>query len=126
MSRAGIELGKSGEETAVSYLKKNGFRILLRNFKNSLGEIDIIAKDKNTLCFIEVKTRTSLDKGFPQEAITPAKQHKLSKVAISFLKSRKLLDSSARFDIVSVLKTSEGEEVELIQDAFPLDSRYLY
>lgn len=126
MSRAGIELGKSGEDLAVSYLKKKGYLILQRNFKNSLGEIDIIAKDKNTLCFIEVKTRTNLDKGLPQEAITRTKQHKLTKVAISFLKSRKLLDASARFDIVSVLKTPEGDEVELIQDAFDLVGKYSY
>jgi len=126
MSRQGIELGKSGEEVALGYLKNKGYRILERNFKNSLGEIDIIAKDKKTWCFIEVKTRTNLDKGLPQEAITPAKQHKLSKVALSFLKSRKLLNSPARFDIVSVLKNPEGEKVELIQNAFFLDSHYLY
>lgn len=126
MSRAGIELGKSGEEIAVLHLKKKGYRILQRNFKNSLGEIDIIAKDKNTYCFIEVKTRTNLDKGLPQEAITRSKQHKLCKVAVSFLKSRKLLDSSARFDIVAVIKTPDTEEVELIQDAFELSGRYSY
>lgn len=126
MSRAGIELGKSGEETAVAYLKKKGYRILQRNFKNSLGEIDIIAKDKKTFCFIEVKTRSNLDKGLPQEAINAHKQHKLSQVALSFLKTRKLLNSPARFDIVSVLKSPEGEKVDLIQNAFSLDSHYLY
>ena len=126
MSRRGIELGKAGEEMAVEYLKGKGYRILQRNFKNALGEIDIIAKHKDSICFIEVKTRTNLDKGLPQEAITGPKQRKLSRVALSFLKSRKLFASPARFDIVAVLKTPEENHIELFQNAFCLDGRYSY
>jgi putative endonuclease len=126
MSRKNIEFGKSGEEAAVDYLEQKGYRVLERNFKNPLGEIDIIAKDKKTICFIEVKTRSSLDKGYPQEAINRRKQRKLSRVALSFLKSRRLLDCAARFDIVSVIFGSEGTRIDLIQDAFELDGRYLY
>src|SRR3989338_9029077 len=126
MSRARIELGKAGEDLAVDYLQGKGYRILQRNFKCALGEIDIIARHKDSICFIEVKTRTNLDKGLPQEAITGPKQRKLSRVALSFLKSRKLLASPARFDIVAVLATPEENQIELSQDAIELDARYLY
>lgn len=111
---------------AVGHLEAQGYHILKQNFKNSLGEIDIIAKDKDTVCFIEVKTRATLDKGLPQEAINPHKQRKLSQVALSFLKSKRLLDSRARFDIVSVLCSPTEEKVEIIKDAFPLCERYSY
>lgn len=126
MSRQGIELGKAGEDLAVAYLKEKGYRILQRNFKNALGEIDIIARHKGTVCFIEVKTRTNLDKGLPQEAINRPKQRKLSQVALSFLKSRKLFASPARFDIVAVLAGRDGTQIDLIQDAFELNGRYNY
>lgn len=126
MPSKNLELGRRGEELVVSHLEFQGYRILKRNFKNSLGEIDIIAKDKNTLCFIEVKTRASLDKGLPQEAITARKQRKLSQVALSFLKNNRLLDTRARFDIVSVLSSPTEEKVEIIKDAFPLCERYSY
>jgi putative endonuclease len=126
MSRQSIDLGKAGEEAAIEFLEGKGFRILQRNFKCALGEIDIIAKDKGTICFIEVKTRAGLNKGLPQEAITRAKQRKLSQVALSFLKSRNLLDSSARFDIVCILYGRDATQIELLQDAFELNARYSY
>lgn len=126
MSRK-IDLGKQGEETAAVFLKNQGYRILERNFKNKLGEIDIIAKDADVICFIEVKTRTSGDFGSPLEAITKSKQHKLSKVALSYLKTNNLMDENARFDIVSVEKDEKGQErVEILKDAFELSSPYSY
>jgi len=119
MGTDNIELGKKGEECAADFLKKNGYKIIQRNYRNKLGEIDIIAKDKNTLCFIEVKTRTSLDFGLPQEAVNFYKQKKLNRVALSYLKQYNLLDKPARFDIVSVVfKEDNKAEVGLIKDAF--------
>jgi len=79
------QLGKSGETTAVQYLKKNGYRILEQNYRTDLGEIDIIAKDKDTLVFIEVKARTSYRFGDPKYAVTQKKQRKISMVALSYL-----------------------------------------
>jgi putative endonuclease len=119
MFQNNIELGRKGEERAVDFLKKNGYRIIQRNYKNKLGEIDIIAKDKDTLCFIEVKTRVNLNFGLPQEAVNFYKQKKLNKVALSYLKQYNLLNIPARFDIVSVIINNQNKvEINIIKDAF--------
>ena len=120
MSKRTAAVGKEGEDIAVDFLKKSGYRIVQRNYKNKLGEVDIIARDKETLSFIEVKTRTSLAFGYPQEAITQAKQRQLNKVALSYLKQYNLLHTSARFDIVSILldNNHSAPEVSLIKNAF--------
>src|SRR5512136_3041511 len=82
------ELGKRGEEIALRFLKKKGYRIIEKNYVCKMGEMDIIAKEKDTLAFIEVKTRTSTDFGPPQLAVNAAKQMQLSKVALYFLKEK--------------------------------------
>ena len=112
------ELGKKGEEMALRFLKKNGYRIFVRNYVCKMGEIDIIAKEKDTLVFIEVKTRTSTVFGPPQLAVNSAKQMQLSKVALYFLKEKGLEDVKARFDVVAILLGPKGPEIELIRDAF--------
>jgi len=117
------ELGRIGEEVALRYLKKSGYRILARNYVCKLGEIDIIAKEKDTLTFIEVKTRTSALFGPPQLAVTPSKQMQLSKAALYFLKEKRLGDVKARFDVVAIVLGPDGEEIELIRDAF--DSKWI-
>lgn len=114
------ELGRKGEEAALRFLKKNGYRIIEKNYVCKLGEIDIIAKEKDTLSFIEVKTRTSTLFGPPQLSVTPSKQMQLSKAALYFLKEKKLEDTKARFDVVAILLGPQGEEIELIRDAFDL------
>jgi putative endonuclease len=88
-----------------------------------MGEMDIIAKEKDTWAFIEVKTRTSTTFGPPQLAVNPTKQMQLSKVALCFLKEKQLEDVRARFDVVAILLRPKGEEIELIKDAF--DLRYV-
>jgi len=117
------ELGKKGEEVALPFLKKNGYRIVERNYVCKMGEVDIIAKEKDTLAFIEVKTRTSNAFGPPQLAVTPSKQMQLSKAAWSFLKEKRIENVRARFDVVAILIRPEGEEIELIRDAF--DSKWV-
>jgi len=114
------DLGKEGEERAFRFLRKKGYRIIEQNYVCNLGEMDIIAKEKDTLVFVEVKTRTSTAFGPPQLAVTPLKQRQLSKVALNFLKERKLEDVKARFDVVAILLSPEKEEIELIRDAFDL------
>ena len=126
MSKQGLYLGKKGEETAVGLLKDNGYKILLRNYKTKLGEIDIIASDKGTICFIEVKTRQSDRFGLPAEAISASKQRQISKAALAFLKERKLLDKKARFDVVSILYSKDIPRLDLIQNAFELDRSFTY
>jgi putative endonuclease len=113
-------LGKQGEEMALRFLKKKGYRVMVQNYVCKMGEMDIIAKEKDTLVFVEVKTRTSMAFGPPQLAVTPFKQRQLSKVALNFLKEKKLEDIKARFDVVAILLTAGNEQIELIRDAFDL------
>jgi len=101
-------------------LKKKGYRIIEQNYVCKMGEMDIIAKEKDTLVFVEVKTRTSTAFGPPQLAVTPFKQRQLSKVALNFLTEKKLEDIKARFDVVAILLPPEKEEIELIRNAFDL------
>ncbi len=114
------ELGKQGEEIAIRFLKKKGYRILLRNYVCKMGEMDIIAREKETLVFVEVKTRTSTEFGPPQLAVNSRKQRQLSKVALNYLNEKRLKDVKARFDVVAILLRQKGEEIELIRDAFDL------
>ncbi len=114
------ELGRKGEETALRFLKKKGFRIIEKNYVCKMGEMDIIAKEKDILVFVEVKTRTSTLFGPPQLAVNSSKQRQLSKVALNYLKEKQLGDVKARFDVVAILLGARGEEIELIKDAFDL------
>lgn len=114
------ELGEKGEELALRFLKKKGYRLIEKNYICKLGEMDIIAREKDTLVFIEVKTRTSTEFGPPQLAVNASKQRQLSKVALNYLSENRLKDVKARFDVVAILLRSKGEEIELIRDAFDL------
>jgi putative endonuclease len=113
-------LGEKGEDIAAAFLEKKGYNILFRNYKCSFGEIDIIAKHKKTLAFIEVKTRSTKKYGLPQEAVTSVKQAKISRVALEFVQRYKMDNRAARFDVVSVQSLNDGYEVDLIENAFEL------
>jgi len=121
-----LYLGKKGEEIAVGLLKDNGYKILLRNYKTKLGEIDIIASDKGTICFIEVKTRQSDRFGLPSEAVSASKQRQISKAALVFLKERNILDKKARFDVVSILYSKDIPQLDLIKNAFELNNDFVF
>jgi putative endonuclease len=108
---------------ALRFLKKRGYRIIEKNYVCKMGEMDIIAKERDTLAFIEVKTRTSTEFGPPQLAVNASKQRQLSKVALNYLKEKQLEEVKARFDVVAILLGQKGEEIELIRDAF--DLKYL-
>jgi putative endonuclease len=90
MSNETINLGRRGENLSVEFLKKQGYKIMERNYRCSIGEVDIIAKEKNVLCFVEVKTRKTEEYGLPEEAIDWHKQRKLAKVALTYLKEKKI------------------------------------
>lgn len=94
--------GAIGEKLAVSYLIKNNYKIIDRNFKCKLGEIDIIATIDDVVVFVEVKTRKSLIYGYPYEAVTLSKQQKIIKTAHSYIKLKKIMDKQYRFDIIEV------------------------
>ncbi len=114
------KLGVAGENSAVVFLKKKGYSILERNFRTKIGEIDIVAKEGKTLCFVEVKARMSTTQGVPQESVSFFKQRKLSRLALIYLKQHfQSIDQLARFDVVSVFLDEDGEEqIQLIQNAF--------
>ncbi len=115
------ELGNRGEKVAAAYLKSRGYKIIAFNYRCVLGEIDIIAAKKDVLVFIEVKSRTNLNYGYPQEGITPKKQYRLRNIAQCYLKEKGIRDVSCRFDVVSILFDGRKEQpisIELIDNAF--------
>ena len=125
MSKRNVCLGHRGEELAAGFLKENGYKILCRNFKTRLGEIDIIGRDQDTYCFIEVKTRNSLRCGEPQEAVSIFKQRQMSRAALLFLKENRLLNAKARFDVVSINYLDNVPTFDLIKNAFELEETYV-
>ena len=113
-----LQLGKYGEELAVKYLKKAGYKIIEKNFQVKGGEIDIIAKDKDTLVYIEVKTRSSHKFGLPQEAVTVTKLKFLTRAAKFYRNARKNLPEQERIDVVAIDLTSGSPSYLLIKNAF--------
>ncbi len=111
-------LGHEGEKAAVSFLKDHGFNILEKNYRTKPAEIDIIAREKDCLCFIEVKTRASIRKGLPKESVTWSKQKKIILGATYYLKKTNQLNSKIRFDVVEVFKNNDTIEINLIKNAF--------
>ena len=110
-------VGGLGEDFAVYYLESCGYRIIERNFRCRLGEIDLIAQDGKTLVFVEVKTRRSRRYGSPHEAVTTAKQAKLRTVA-SFYLQRQRTSTPCRFDVLALNIEGGTVRPELIQNAF--------
>ena len=118
-------LGEHGEKLAVGYLRRKRYRILKTNFRNRFGEIDIIARQGDVLCFIEVKTRRSTETGEPLESIDNRKQRQIFKTATAFLQKRNLLDSHVRFDALGIKMGPAGTvEYELIDNAMDFSDFY--
>jgi putative endonuclease len=113
-------IGRLGETYAADYLVRQGYEILEKNYRRQYGEVDIIASDRGTVVFIEVKTRRSSLYGSPHEAVDQRKQRQLSRIAQEYLVSRRLQDAVARFDVLGVTLDQQNRpvKVELIKDAF--------
>ena len=119
MENASQTLGILGEELAFHYLISKGYKILLKNFVCPLGEIDLIAKEKGALVFVEVKTRSSDALGVPAESVTAFKRRQITKTANYYLNRYGIRDVPCRFDVVSVLMTNKEEpQIEIIENAF--------
>lgn len=114
--------GKFGERSGETYLKKQGYRILARNLKSPFGEIDLVANDRGTLVFVEVKTRKDAGFGFPEEAVTREKRNRLIRLASWYLMQHPKLQSPVRFDVLAVEVGDEKPEFRLIQNAFELEA----
>ena len=111
------ELGKLGEEMAVEYLQKNGYTILERNWTFQKAEIDIIAQKENTLAVVEVKTRSSLEFGLPQDFVKPKKIQLLVEAVDAYVNETNL-DIEVRFDIIAIHKEDKSFVIEHLMDAF--------
>ncbi len=119
MGREKRMVGSIGEEIASSYLKKMGYRILGSNLRTPFGELDIVAKHKGIMVFVEVKSRTTSSFGPPYLSVTRVKQAHIIKNALFYLKRRRLINACWRIDIVSIKLTYDRklESIELIENA---------
>ena len=112
--------GRSAEEEAVRYLQSQGYKILARNVRAKFGEIDVVARDGPTLCFIEIKARSSTRFGFPEEAVTFQKRFRLIRLARWYLQKAGSPSVPVRFDVLSLLSGPDGGpgRTRLIKGAF--------
>ena len=119
-----ITLGQSGENYACRELERQGYAIVARRFRTRRGEIDVIARDGETLVFVEVKARRSTRYGTPLEAVTPFKRDRLVRMAAEYVLFEGVAYAQCRFDVVSVL-FGEGlrPRVEIVKNAFDARSR---
>ncbi len=95
-------LGQRGEAAAARFLRRRGYKILARSDQFGPGELDLVALQRKTIVFVEVKTRQSHEAGHPAEAVDERKQRRLTRLAVSFLKRHRLLEYPARFDVIAV------------------------
>jgi putative endonuclease len=123
-----LRLGTRGEKLACAFLRREGYKILYRNFRGRRGgEVDIVCRDDDTLVFVEVKTRTREDFGRPADAVNAAKQKLIARGALAWLQLLDNPDILVRFDVVEVVMSAEGEpRIELVRDAFQLPAPYIY
>ena len=130
-ARSGAEhlvRGASGETLACRHLRRQGYKILYRNFRGRTGgEIDIVCREGDTLVFVEVKTRTREDFGRPFEAITLEQQRRISRGALAWLRMLDNPDILFRFDVVEVITAESAKpRLELLRNAFGLSEPYHY
>ena len=116
-----MNLGKYGEDIAAGHLREKGFKIISRNYKDKFGEIDIIARDSETVVFVEVKTRRSYNFGTPEEAVTNAKQRQIIRLARKYLVQYRLLDEPVRFDVIAIIIKADAPEITHLVSAFDAD-----
>jgi len=121
-------LGKDGEDLAEDFLRKKGYKIIQRNYRCKLGEIDIIAEHSKVIAFIEVRTKQTEGFGPPQYSITPFKKNQITKAALSYIKEKRLISQTCRFDVIAITFSSalHKPEIEHIENAFELSGKYTY
>lgn len=120
MKKLNKEVGNYSEELATNYLKAQGYLVLERNFRNFLGEIDIICQKKDLLVIVEVKGRYSYNYGIPKESVTIYKQKSILKVATSYITYKKLNNMNLRFDVIEIFLNQKNNlfKIDHIEDAF--------
>jgi putative endonuclease len=118
-----------GEKHASRYLRRQGYRVLVRRFRSRAGEIDLVCRDGEWLVFVEVKTRRGEEIATPSEAVDLAKQRHMAKVALDYLRLLHYPEVRFRFDVVEVIwpaGTPKPETMRLIRDAFEMPEPYIY
>jgi putative endonuclease len=116
---AHLELGERGENEACNYLKKMGYQIVEKDFRCKIGQIDIIARDDNTLCFVEVKCRSSYSFGKPEEAITWRKKQRIKKISEYYMLRKRITNADIRYDAVTIYEpNNDKRQISLIKNAF--------
>ncbi len=118
MTLARQALGKTGEDLAAAELERLEYAILERRYRTRYGEIDIVARDGDTLAFVEVKARATSDLGTAAEAITPRKRHRLAMMALDYLVRHALENVACRFDVVAIDDADTAPRLTVIRDAF--------
>jgi putative endonuclease len=123
-----LRLGTRGEKLACRFLRRNGYKVLYRNFRGrSGGEIDIVCRDKDMLVFVEVKTRTRQDFGRPFDAVDRNKQRRIARGGLAWLRLLDNPDILFRFDVVEVIIVEDAQpRFELLRNAFALPEPYIY
>jgi putative endonuclease len=121
--RAARELGRRGEAAAARHLEGLGWRIVARSFRTRRGEVDLVARDRDVLVFVEVKTRSSLACGRPAESVDAVKRARMAAAARSWLLRYRGADPPCRFDVVEVLEGLDGGlDLRHVRDAFQVDA----
>jgi putative endonuclease len=113
-------LGQEGERLAERYLQKKGYKLVERNYRCAVGELDLIVLDRRVVVFVEVKTRTGHGFGSPLEAVEFRKQRKMIQAAQFFLSAKGLQQREARFDVIGISWPGREPVVEHIENAFDL------
>lgn len=128
MQKSKKQVGDKGEDIAADFLIDKGYDVIQRNYRCRYGEIDIIARDSETLAFVEVKTRHTTRFGTPQDSITRAKIDKISKTALWYIQENDLINQSCRFDVIAITypKSSNEPNIQHIENAFELGGDFLY
>ncbi len=122
MKKFNKDKGSFGEKTACAYLKRAGYQIFHRNYKTDIGEIDIVATNGDALTFIEVKSRTTNDYGYPSDAVNYYKRRKINEVAAQYIKQFRYFDVPVRFDVIEVYL--DNGKINHIVNAFDSYLRY--
>lgn len=119
-------IGHRGEAAAARFLRRNGYKILAQGHRSRTGELDLVALDRKTIVFVEVKTRVSDEAGLPSEAVDRDKQRRLTQQAVAFLKRHGLFERKARFDVIAITwpKDARRPAIEHIKDAFDAVGRW--
>ena len=119
MTEVRQQLGESGEDLACRELGARGYAILARRYRTRHGEIDIVARDGDTIVFVEVRLKTTADFGSAAESVTPWKQRRVAAMAVDYLARNRLTDRPCRFDVVAIDILERGEpQITVFQSAF--------